>query len=461
MNAALLLLQAFGFLVQALPIACLCFVPFHENEFRISPKRTMLLVFIGLFILSVGFSAIMGAIYTPSGQHNQIMRMTADIYMAGSLILGALFYLWNVRTRLLQKILVLVLLVHYAAILFTLSSVLVGQFTPNLQTSHEVLIIYGHYNSWINPLLLAVTGPIVYIFLKRVVRISLPETNHPTLKRGCIYLLISLLLYCICVYMLTSTNFAYGLHGISILLFLLAFILTDAIVYYIFFAEVKLTAQNRQLENQLRSFDEQYKQIALSIEDARRARHDVRHHLNMISVLNQKGQTEELAAYLERYNAVYRDLEEKPLCGYPAVDTILKYYIQLAKEEEINVETDFSVLQENMDFDVMDMTVMLGNIMENAIESCRRISSNSQRFIRIQIHKINVSLLIQVENSCQSDDLSHLGFTDGSNFISTKGPLRHGQGLKSIRLITEKYGGSAEYKLENYVFTTRIVLNIP
>lgn len=459
MTPTLYILQAVGFLVQTLPVAVLCFVPFETDCFRLSRKKTLSFVCSGLALLAVIFSILIGALYTSSGQHNKIMGTVANLYMGLCLLSGAVFYFWNVRAKASKKTLVFVLLVHYAAILFTLSSAVVGQINESDKAADHVLIIYGYTNSWINLLLLIITFPVVYSFLKQVVRVSFPVMENRIVRRGCAYLTAALLLYCICVLTL-SAGYSFGFYGYPLLLFLLAFVLTDVVIYYMFFAEVKLTAQKRQLEDQLRSFDEQYKQISSSIEESRRARHDLRHHLNMISTLNQSGRRQELTDYLERYNAVYRNLEEQPLCGYPAADSILKYYIECAKEEGITVETDLSTLRDNIGIDAMDLTVLLGNIMENAIEACRELPADALRFIHIQMHKVNISLLVQVENSCKPEPHDQVRFTDGSNFISTKHALLHGQGLKSVRLVAEKYGGSAEFRKVSGVFTTRIVLNL-
>lgn len=89
-----------------------------------------------------------------------------------------------------------------------------------------------------------------------------------------------------CVFLLTSFFYFNGISDSATFFFLLAFILTDVMIYFMFFTEARLFQINQKLEDQLRSFDENYRKISANIAEARRARHDLRHHLNIISTLH-------------------------------------------------------------------------------------------------------------------------------------------------------------------------------
>lgn len=125
------------------------------------------------------------------------------------------------------------------------------------------------------------------------------------------------------------------------------------------------------------------------------------------------------------------------------------------------MQTDLHSLPGNLRFDVIDLTVLLGNLMENAIDACRKLPADKDRFLRIWVRQENVSLLLQIENACPDDGCGCTEFTDGKAFVSTKHSVLRGQGLKSIRIVADKYGGSAELKKDAGIFTARIVLNIP
>lgn len=460
MTAAKFVLQAAGFFLQVYPIAMLSFIPFSQKNLLFSRKIIYIFLSAALISASLGFAVLYKIIYSPLGGHNQLLRTVSNLYMCGFLVLYITGYFLIVHTETIKKILILVLLIHYEAILYTTISVINGilsHFKDN-----NFFIIYDTTDILISFLLLLVTCPIVFLFLKHIVQPCLPIMANRILRRGCIYLLIILLLFAVCVFTLTNFYFYYGITKYPIILFLLAFTLTDVIVYYIFFTEVRIYSENQILENQLRNFDENYQKISTSIAEARRARHDLRHHLDMISTLYHQGKDSELEEYLNQYRNFTAELNETRLSGYPALDNLLNFYIQKAQGDGISVTSDIQPFRQNLGFDIIDLTVLIGNIMENAVEACHNLQSEqTSPYIRIWIRLSEFFLLIKIENSCSRNGPKTLDYTDGTEFVSTKHVSLSGQGLKSIRYVAEKYGGSAEFKKSDGTFSTRIVLNIP
>lgn len=463
MPPLLIVCQFIGFLLQTLPVIILGFVPFPDDSFPI-PRRRLTAVFSGAIVaLSMGFTLMSILIYTPTTEHNALLRAASNIYMTVCILLWIAAFFLSIRSSVMKKTLVLVLLIHYSAAIFTFIGIICGKLFNVTKATAGPLHIYGPDTIRFHILLLAATFPLVYLFLKKEIQFGLSYMENRTLRRGCLYMLLSLLLFAVCVFFLSTSEFYYGFYEWATIAFLLAFMLTDCIIYFMFFAEVNLTMQIRQSEERLRSFDEQYRQITANIAEARRIRHDVRHHLTLIGTMNRSGEHEALDEYLKSYEASFLAWEQASLCGYPAFDSILQYYIECAREQNIAVNTQMHALRKNLDFDIIDITVMVGNLMENAIEACKKLPHDSSPFIHIWVKQMDAVFLLELKNSCEAttDTAAQQDFTDGSSFPSTKHPLSRGQGLKSIRFAAEKYGGSAEFKKANGVFTARIVMNIP
>lgn len=237
----------------------------------------------------------------------------------------------------------------------------------------------------------------------------------------------------------------------------LIYLAVNLICHRFIFAK-RLKKKTLRLENLLKCLQSDYNNICSQIEYAKRTRHDLRHHLNAISAINNKDKNPEITEYLKSCESVCREMEDMRLCEYPILDAILKYYIRQAKDNNISVNTDINPLRKNLGFDVTDIICLIGNLMENAIESCRSLPSPS---IYIWVRLTEASLLIKIVNSCQSGLKEYPFFSNGSGFISAKKSPLHGQGLKSIRHAAEKYNGSAEFKRTGNAFTARVVLNIP
>lgn len=452
--------QIVGFLAQTLPVVLLSLVPFSEKA--LSRPRRHLMVFYTLMMLVLGLGLACGVtlIWHLCEAANRLMTLFGNGYMLLALVLYVIVFFRSVRESALKKSTILVLLIHYAAIQFTLVNALLAFYYNSVGDwgSLAHLLPYAAAGTVLYLVLSLLSVPPVALFLQRVVRPALPAMNEHHLRRACGSFSAALLLYCCAVFALTSTTSLYLRFEPMAFLLLAALVSTDAMFYAMFFSEVRLADEKHRLEDQLRSFDEQYQQISIGAAEFRRFRHDMRHHLNMIASLNSAGRHEELAAYLARYTGTFADLEQKPLSGNASLDAILHYYLARAESEVINVSTHFSGLPERFNIDVVDITVLLGNLLENAIHAAECLPT-SARWLRLNAGVMNDALYLLVENACVDDGVRQSTYVDAESYCASR-RRGHGQGLTSIRLVAEKYGGSAEFKKSDGVFSARVVLNL-
>lgn len=107
--------------------------------------------------------------------------------------------------------------------------------------------------------------------------------------------------------------------------------------------------------------------------------------------------------------------------------------------------------------DRMDLYVLLGNALDNAVEAVQHVTDSAKRIIQLQICRRDSFVLIRLENSfegpLQWED--HLPLTTKSDKAS------HGIGLRSIRSIALKYGGDACASTEDQAFILSILIPIP
>ena len=94
-----------------------------------------------------------------------------------------------------------------------------------------------------------------------------------------------------------------------------------------------------QQENQLLSMQQQrYESLKTAIEEARQARHDMRHQLNHISALAEAGELEDLKSYLAKTVSRIPNLD-MCFCENRTADSVVGYYCALAKREDIPFRT--------------------------------------------------------------------------------------------------------------------------
>ena len=188
------------------------------------------------------------------------------------------------------------------------------------------------------------------------------------------------------------------------------------------------------------------------IEEARRARHDLRHHLGMAQKLLLSGDNEELKQYLDRYAGEVFNLPALTFCENHIVDVIMRHFDVLAQ----NYQLDFSVdaqLPEKTSLEDADLGNLISNLLENALEACLYVPTEKR--ISITIKQIKDQVVILVENSFD-------GYvrTKGGKYLSRKSPNREGLGLASIKAIAAKYGGEAVFKPdpERKLFHSEVVV---
>ena len=97
---------------------------------------------------------------------------------------------------------------------------------------------------------------------------------------------------------------------------------------------------------------------------------------------------------------------------------------------------------------------MMGNAIDNAIESVSKLEDPEKRVIQIALYSEGALLMIRVRNYYEGE----LDF-DGALPVTTKGETDyHGYGLKSIRHTAENYGGTVRIQAEDHYFTLQILI---
>lgn len=180
-------------------------------------------------------------------------------------------------------------------------------------------------------------------------------------------------------------------------------------------------------------------------------RHDYHNHMQKIKAHLALNQLEEVKEYL---NQLEEDLDAVDIAiqtGNVTVDAILSSKLSVAESREIEVSCKAKVPKKLAVSDI-DLCVIIGNLIDNGIESCEKLKSQEKRFIRIYIGIFKEQLYISVSNAT-NEVIRKLD----KEFISNKRG-NHGHGLKRIDRIVEKYDGFINRKNEPGAFATEIML---
>lgn len=180
-------------------------------------------------------------------------------------------------------------------------------------------------------------------------------------------------------------------------------------------------------------------------------RHDMRHHNIVIMGMLQSGKVEELKSYMKDFDAALEVTKTNVFCSNPIVNSILNLYVSKAETEHINMTVN-AIIPENIGIDNIDLTCVLGNALENALEGCLRMSKYEEKHINFTSKFVDNRLRVQVENTCRND----IVFENDMPITQKKGG---GTGTKSILYTVERYDGMVGFSIKDGKFVTQIVLN--
>ena len=213
----------------------------------------------------------------------------------------------------------------------------------------------------------------------------------------------------------------------------------------------RLQADNYELELQKMQYDI----IEQRMEDMRRTRHDLRHHIVLLNQVKQTGDFSLIDKLLESYPAPV--LHDQPLtyCLNDTANAVLVYYSDIALNHGIKLTVKIN-LPENLFIDKTDLAVMFGNILENAVEACKIVEKD--RFITVtgeytqeQDKPAKLSLIVQNNYKIEP----HIN-EDGV-FLSSK-HKGNGIGISSVDNIVKRYKGNCSFVPENGIFTVSVII---
>lgn len=197
--------------------------------------------------------------------------------------------------------------------------------------------------------------------------------------------------------------------------------------------------------------DRHYAEVETMYRKMRGWRHDYHNHIQVLKANMEFERYEEAKQYLTMLNDDLTTVDTVVKTGNVMVDAILNSKLTMIKEREIPVDAT-AVVPEDVPFSGIDLSVLIGNLLDNAMEACAQIANKDERFIRIYIDIIKKQLYISVTNS-----MDGRARRKGSQYLSTKTGL-HGFGLIRIDRIASKYGGFINRQNEEGVFATEVML---
>lgn len=194
----------------------------------------------------------------------------------------------------------------------------------------------------------------------------------------------------------------------------------------------------------------QYQEIKEIYLNMRGWRHDYHNHLQVMKAQIAAGQMEEMKEYLKELEQNLDDVDNSVKSGNLMTDAILNSKLSLARQKKVAVNCK-AILPQALSIEDVDLCVMLGNLLDNALEACEKIPED-QRFLRIYMVVNRSQLYVSIQNSAKEE----LNFSE-KNYISTKRG-NHGLGMKRVKALVGKYDGYLTLANEPGIFAAEVTL---
>lgn len=180
-------------------------------------------------------------------------------------------------------------------------------------------------------------------------------------------------------------------------------------------------------------------------------KHDFHHHLQTLKGQLESGEVERALSYIDELDEQLQNVDTLLKTGNITLDAILSAKLSQAKEKNIHVSIKANV-PDKLTLTDVELSIIVGNLLDNAIEACLNVPGEKERFLRIFMGMKGKMLYFSMLNSAGEKRKKR-----GSLFASHKSGV-HGFGLRRAEAILKKHDGWCKYNSEEGAFTSEFLV---
>lgn len=204
----------------------------------------------------------------------------------------------------------------------------------------------------------------------------------------------------------------------------------------------RLETENSVLERLLEKDRIQYEQARDNMEKINIRYHDLKQQYSRVPAEERASLEDEMKSLNLRY-----------FTGNKALDIVITQKAAICAEKDVQLicSADGEALGGMKSYHIYSL---FGNAIDNAIECLEKVEDRSRRTITLNLTRMGDMAVIRVENYTPEEPV-----VENGALVTTKDDASsHGFGVKSIKGIAEKYGGTAEFFVRDHVFYLVVAL---
>lgn len=171
-------------------------------------------------------------------------------------------------------------------------------------------------------------------------------------------------------------------------------------------------------------------------------RHDMKNHILSLYGLWKGKEQDKLGDYLEKMLESGNLEASHEITGNQAIDALLYHKKMQAEAKGITWECSIQ-LPKKCSIEEFNLCVLLGNMLDNALQACEEVQEGSRRFINAETQSIKNCLLLTVKNGTNKNNVSE---------------IKEGTGLSNIKEAVKKYDGTFNIQIKDQVFEISVLL---
>ena len=183
-------------------------------------------------------------------------------------------------------------------------------------------------------------------------------------------------------------------------------------------------------------------------EALRQFRHDYRNHMIVVNAYLQSGRVDEASAYLAAINSSLGNAMNKLVTGNFVADAILNHKAVTAAKDAITLTFDGAIPGEGIANE--DLCTILANLLDNAIEACRKLPAAAEKKIKVKGTGLNETFLLHVENPTV--------LTVVPAKTTKRDSRNHGIGLRNVTRVAKRYDGALSCSVDSGIFSADVRL---
>ena len=314
----------------------------------------------------------------------------------------------------------------------------------SLSLTHSMLVYYT-----VRIAVTVIVFIVLIYFVSDIAILLLPKSTKALLILGIMPFVYYLFDYATAVY----SKLLYS--GLEIVVEFLGFVLCIAYILFLFLylrqyeKTCKIEQHNQLMKMQQLQAEKEIEAIRRSEYAISLLRHDMRHFFSNISAFIENGENEKALAYIREIIDSSDKTAMHKYCKNEIVNMILSSLENKIKDNKINFQ--YSVrLPEKLSFSDVDITSILSNGLENAIQAVLPLDVN-KRYIDLDLHMNDNKLLISIKNTFAKKPVLLNGLPQTKE-------AGHGLGTRSICYVAERLEGSCRFSISGKLFVLQVIL---